>query len=285
MQRKYDQPMTLLRRKSFGRQASVRGLLFFVLALSACTKRPSAYLSPLDRLRADPSGKVRKELFAERQPERDAMVNEVLAKAKEIPITDPAVIAAMRRMPRHAFLSLRYLVEKRAYIDRPISIGYGFQTISNPSIVATMMQLLELKPNQKILEIGTGSGYQASLLAEITPNVYTIEIIKQLAQEGDDRIHLLGYEGVHTRIGDGYYGWPEAAPFDSIIVTCAAGHIPPPLLAQLAPGGRMVIPVGNPYQVQRLIFVTKDQDGKIRTEDRMPVRFVPMTGTVQRTGN
>ena len=209
------------------------------------------------------------------------MVDEVIRKAKEVPITEPTVISALRRMPRHAFLTVRHLVENRAYIDRPMSIGYGFQTISNPSIVATMMQLLKIRPGEKVLEIGTGSGYQAALLAEITPHVYTIEIIRGLAQEGADRLRLLGYDEVQTRAGDGYYGWQEAAPFDAIIVTCAAGHIPPPLLAQLVPGGRMVIPVGNPYQIQRLIFVTKDADGKIKTEDRMPVRFVPMTGAVQ----
>jgi protein-L-isoaspartate(D-aspartate) O-methyltransferase len=139
------------------------------------------------------------------------------------------------------------------------------------------MQLLAVKQNEKVLEIGTGSGYQASLLAEITPHVYSIEIIKELGEEGADRIHLLGYTSVQTRIADGYNGWPEAAPFDAIIVTCASGHVPPPLLSQLAPNGRMVIPIGNPHQVQRLILITKDANGELKTEDRMPVRFVPMT--------
>lgn len=259
----------------------VRARLSFALALvlvAACRQVPGEEASPLDELRADRSGRVRERLFSERQADRDRLVDEVIAKAREIPITDARTIAALRKVPRHAFLTLRYLVEKRSYIDRPLSIGYGFQTISQPSIVATMMQLLELAPGEKVLEIGTGSGYQAALLAEITPHVYSIEIIKPLAKEGSDRLRLLGYESVKTRVGDGYHGWPEAAPFDAVIVTCAAGHIPPPLLAQLAPGGRMVIPVGDPNQIQRLILVTKSPTGEVKTEDKMPVRFVPMRG-------
>jgi len=252
------------------------------LFIAACQSDPNAYDSPLDRLRADKSGnKVRSQLFQERQKERDAMVQLIIDEAKEVPITDPLVIAALRKIPRHAFLSLEYLVEKRAYINRPMSIGYGFQTISQPSVVASMMQLLAVKPNEKVLEIGTGSGYQAALLAEITPNVYSIEIIKALGAEGSDRVHLLGYPTVKTRNGDGYYGWPEAAPFDAIIVTCAAGHIPPPLISQLAPKGRMIIPIGNPHQVQRLILISKDEKGELKIEDRMPVRFVPMTRTTR----
>lgn len=264
-----------------GRLAAVVAVCGVVCLAMGCRKSSEPYASPLDRLRADPSGRVRRQLFSERQPERDEMVDTVLRKATEIPITDAATIAAMRKVPRHAFLTVRHLVEKRAYIDRPLSIGHGFQTISDPSVVAAMMQLLELRPESKVLEIGTGSGYQASLLAEITRHVYTIEIIRDLAAEASDRIRLLGYDSVQARVGDGYFGWPEAAPFDAIIVTCAAGHIPSPLIAQLGPRGRMVIPVGNPYQVQRLILVTKDADGQVRTEDRLPVRFVPMTGTAQ----
>jgi protein-L-isoaspartate(D-aspartate) O-methyltransferase len=253
-------------------------LLLAVIVIANCHGDPDKYESPLDRLRADKTGKaVRERLFKERKTERDAMVQLIINESKEVPITDQKVIDSMRKIPRHAFLSLEYLVEKRAYINRPISIGYGFQTISQPSVVAAMMQLLAVKQNEKVLEIGTGSGYQASLLAEITPHVYSIEIIKELGEEGADRIHLLGYTSVQTRIADGYNGWPEAAPFDAIIVTCASGHVPPPLLSQLAPNGRMVIPIGNPHQVQRLILITKDANGELKTEDRMPVRFVPMT--------
>jgi protein-L-isoaspartate(D-aspartate) O-methyltransferase len=262
-------------------QIRLRGFLLVIAAfvIASCHKSSDDYDSPLDLLRADKTGKVREQLFKERKKERDDLVQLIIdqSKKKEVPITDPAVIQSMRKVPRHAFLSLQYLVEKRSYIDRPISIGYGFQTISQPSIVAAMMQLLAVKPGEKVLEIGTGSGYQASLLAEITPNVYSIEIIKELSEEGSDRIHLLGYKTVKTRVADGYNGWPEAAPFNAIIVTCASGHIPPPLLAQLAPNGRMVIPIGSPHQVQRLIFVTKDANGELKTEDRMPVRFVAMT--------
>lgn len=277
-----ERTVTPVNRMRIVRVLARAGALALVLLGPRCANSPEPYASPLARLRADPSGRVRRQLFAERQAERNAMVDAVLRKATEVPITDPATIAAMRRVPRHAFLNVRHLVEVRAYIDRPLSIGYGFQTISDPSVVAAMMQLLDLRRDSKVLEIGTGSGYQASLLAEISSNVYTIEIIRELAREAADRVRLLGYDRVHTRIGDGYYGWEEAAPFDAVIVTCAAGHIPPPLIAQLAPGGRMVIPVGNPYQVQRLILVTKDGDGRVHTEDRLPVRFVPMTGTVQR---
>jgi protein-L-isoaspartate(D-aspartate) O-methyltransferase len=265
-------------------QIRSRGLwvLIAALALANCRSDHKTYETPLDRLRADKTGKtVREELFQERKKERDAMVQTIIDESKEVPITDPLVIGSMRKIPRHAFLSVEYLVEKRAYINRPMSIGYGFQTISQPSVVAAMMQLLAVKPNEKVLEIGTGSGYQASLLAEITPNVFSIEIIKELSTEATDRVHLLGYSSVQTRIGDGYYGWPDAAPFDVIIVTCAAGHIPPPLLSQLAPNGRMVIPVGNPHQVQRLILVTKDANGELKTEDRMPVRFVRMTREIR----
>jgi protein-L-isoaspartate(D-aspartate) O-methyltransferase len=257
----------------------------FLLVFSCRSNPPYDQESPLEQLRADHTGKLRDQFFREHQDERDKMVDGVIAKNKGVPITDPRVIRALRKVPRHAFLTVRYLVENRAYIDRPVSIGYGFQTMTGPSEVAIMMQLLGVKPGEKVLEIGTGSSYQAALLAEITSHVYSIEIIKQLGQEAAERLKLLGYTTVQTRIGDGYFGWPQAAPFDAIIVTCAAGHIPPPLLSQLANGGRMVIPVGSPNQLQRLIFVTKDSEGNLKTEDRMPIRFVPMTGSSQPGNN
>ncbi|HDQ14292.1 MAG TPA: protein-L-isoaspartate(D-aspartate) O-methyltransferase, partial [Sediminispirochaeta sp.] len=148
-----------------------------------------------------------------------------------------------------------------------------------PYIVAYMTELLALKAGDRVLEIGTGSGYQAAVLAEITDEVFSIEIIEELTAQAEERLKRLGYQGVELKRGDGYYGWPEHAPFDGIIVTAAAGHIPPPLLEQLSRGGRMVIPIGGVYQVQTLMLVEKDEDGNIRSERLMPVRFVPFTGS------
>ena len=194
-------------------------------------------------------------------------------------IRDGEVLEAMRQVPRHLFVpwSLRLM----AYEDHPLPIGHG-QTISQPYIVALMTEALQLRANSKVLEIGTGSGYQAAVLSELTPQVFTMEIITPLADEARERLQKLGYHTVKVRAADGYFGWPEEAPFDGIIVTCAAGHIPPPLIAQLRQGGRMVIPVGGFYEVQRLMVVTKDEDGMVRTKELLPVRFVPMTGAIQK---
>ena len=210
--------------------------------------------------------------FAERAEEREWMVAEQIAARG---VDDAAVLDAMRQVPRHRFVPEREA--RSAYADRPLPIGHG-QTISQPYIVALMTELLEVKPGDKILEIGTGSGYQAAVLTELTPYVYTIEIIDVLGEQAAERLETLGYATVSTKVGDGYYGWEEHAPFDGIIVTCAAGHIPPPLLAQLGLGGKMVIPVGPVYDVQYLVLVTKDESGTLRSEALLPVRFVPMTG-------
>jgi protein-L-isoaspartate(D-aspartate) O-methyltransferase len=193
-------------------------------------------------------------------------------------ITDPAVLQAMRSVPRHEFVPPEYL--RAAYEDRPLPIGEG-QTISQPYVVALMTELLELRADARVLEVGTGSGYQAAVLAEIAEEVYTVEIIEPLARSARSRLERLGYDNVTVRAGDGYFGMPEAAPFDAVIVTAAAGHIPPPLLEQLKTGGRMVIPVGPVHSVQQLILVLKGEDGEISTRQLMPVRFVPMTGRVQ----
>jgi len=189
-------------------------------------------------------------------------------------IRDLAVLAAMRRVPRERFVpsSDRGL----AYSDGPLSIGFG-QTISQPYIVALMTDLLRLPPHGRALEIGTGSGYQAAVLAELGHEVYTIEIVPALAEQVAKRLSDLGYATVHVRRGDGYFGWPEAAPFDGIVVTAAATQIPPPLLEQLKPAGRMVIPVGAPFLVQQLMLVEKLADGTIRTEALLPVAFVALT--------
>ena len=186
-------------------------------------------------------------------------------------ITDPLVLKAMRSVPRHSFV----LPENRdrAYSDYPIPIGHG-QTISQPYIVALMTQLISPQPGMKALEIGTGSGYQAAVLAEILDEVYTIEIVEPLAQWGASNLRASGYNHVRAKHADGYYGWEEHAPFDAIVVTAAAGSIPPPLVDQLADGGIMVIPVGSPFTVQMLTVVRREGES-IFTEAVLPVRFVP----------
>jgi protein-L-isoaspartate(D-aspartate) O-methyltransferase len=191
------------------------------------------------------------------------------------PAISPAVIAAMSRVERHEFVP--EALRDRAYEDRPLPIGYG-QTISQPYIVALMTDLLEPGPGDRLLEVGTGSGYQAAVLAELGLEVYTIEIVPELAEQAAARLERLGYDKAATRVGDGYHGWPERAPFDGIVVTAAADHVPPPLVAQLRPGGRMVIPVGPAFMVQQLVLVTKAADGTLRTRQLLPVRFVPLTG-------
>ncbi len=190
-------------------------------------------------------------------------------------IRDPEVLQAMYSVPRHEFVPDE--VRKYAYEDRPLPIGMG-QTISQPYIVAYMTELLKIDKNSKVLEIGTGSGYQAAVLAEIVKDVYSIEIFPELGEKAQERFERLEYQNVTAKIGDGYYGWEEFAPFDGIIVTCAADHIPPSLIKQLKPGGKMVIPVGGVFQVQILMLVTKDEEGKVTAKNMLPVRFVPLLG-------
>jgi len=215
--------------------------------------------------------------FKERQGHRDKMVADQIAAADPFrtAVTDPAVLAALRAVPRHRFVPPAH--QDYAYADSPLPIGCG-QTISQPCIVALMTELLQLRAGDKVLEIGTGSGYQAAVLSELTPNVFTIEIVEQLEREAAERFTRLGYRSIQSRLGDGYDGWPEHAPYDAIIVTCAAGHVPPPLWHQLKPGGRMVIPIGGTYETQRLVVLTKDADGGRTSRNVLPVRFVPMTG-------
>ncbi|MFB6346613.1 MAG: protein-L-isoaspartate(D-aspartate) O-methyltransferase [bacterium] len=190
------------------------------------------------------------------------------------PVTDTRVLDAIRRVPRHRFVPKRH--RDRAYRNTPLPIGQG-QTISQPYIVGIMTQLLELEPGDRVLEVGTGSGYHAAVLAEIAADVYSIEIIPDLARTAKKRLKKLTYDTVTVRQGDGYYGWPEKAPFDAIVVTAAPSHIPPPLMEQLKPWGRMVIPVGSQFRVQQLMVVTKRPDGSFRKRGIMPVRFVPFT--------
>lgn len=188
-------------------------------------------------------------------------------------ISDPATLKAMGKVPRHQFVPERY--KKRAYEDGPLPIGNG-QTISQPFMVAFATQALKLKSNYKVLEIGTGSGYQAAVLAEIVDSVYTIEIVPELGLAARKLLGDLGYDNIHFKIGDGYKGWPDKGPFDAIVVTAAPTSIPPPLLEQLKEGGRMVIPVGEPHGIQHFMEVRKI-GGKIKTQNLMPVRFVPFT--------
>ena len=206
---------------------------------------------------------------------RDALVDEYIIGAG---IRDPAVIDAMYRVQRHEFVLPEY--RNMAHLDRPLPIDAG-QTISQPYVVAFMTEALDLDPDDKVLEVGTGSGYQAAVLAIIAAEVYSIEIINTLAVSAAARLDRLGYDNVTVVSGDGYYGLPDEAPFDAIIVTAAAGHVPPPLVEQLKPGGRMIIPVGPVYSVQVLILLEKAPDGSISTQQLLPVRFVPMTGRVQ----
>jgi protein-L-isoaspartate(D-aspartate) O-methyltransferase len=208
--------------------------------------------------------------FTARQRERDAMVAVI---RDTYGLDDQAVLSAMSAVPRHLFVPDN--LSSRAHDDTPLPIGYG-QTISQPYIVAEMTRQLKLKGDSRVLEIGTGSGYQAAVLTEFTPRVYTVEIVEELAKSAAERLKRLGYRTVQVKAGDGYYGWPEQAPFDGIIVTCAAGQIPPPLIEQLARGGRMVIPVGGTFATQSLMLVEKDKEGVIRSRSLMSVRFVPL---------
>lgn len=185
------------------------------------------------------------------------------------------VMKSMAAVPRHLFVPERS--RDNAYENRPLPIGYG-QTISQPYIVALMTDLLDVGKDEVVLEIGTGSGYQAAVLSPLARKVYTIEIIPQLGAAAKARLARLGYGNVSARVGDGYYGWEEAGPFDAIIVTAAASHIPPPLVDQLKPGGRMIIPVGSRFFTQRLTLVTRNAEGAVTTRTVLPVRFVPLTG-------
>jgi len=215
--------------------------------------------------------------FRERVQERARMVAEQI-QARDV--NDPNVLKAMRIVPRHAFV--RPGEQLYAYNDHPLPIGLG-QTISQPYIVAFMTEALKLDPNDKVLEIGTGSGYQAAVCAEIAREVYTIEIIEELAKSAARKLKELGYRNVFVRAGDGYLGWPEKAPFDAIIGTAAAGRIPPPLIEQLKPGGRMILPVEGRFGFQYLVLITKDSKGNLRQKNVMPVQFVPMTGQVEKS--
>ena len=275
------------------------GMLIIVLACSGCKKAPASAVhtqaqnsentnqpkSGVDSAEqrrgsseADaPARPTHKHVaFSERQGER---LNMVEWQIRRRGIRDPNVLFALQTVPRHAFVRSSDL--RQAYNDHPLPIGHG-QTISQPYIVGYMTEALNLKPNFRVLEIGTGSGYQAAVCAEILKEVYTIEILEALAESAGKRLKELGYQNVFVKNADGYFGWKEKAPFDAIIVTCAAGFVPPPLIEQLKPGGMMVLPLGSPFGYQVLIMVTKDNKGNVSSKELLPVRFVPMLGRAER---
>ena len=213
--------------------------------------------------------------------QRQALVEEIADDARRLvkyidkDALSSNVMQVMATVPRHLFIPAE--MRASAYENRPLPIGYG-QTISQPYIVALMTDLLQPRPDHKVLEIGTGSGYQAAVLSKLVKEVYSIEIIDPLGHTAKQTLNDLGYDNVSTRIADGYDGWPEHAPFDSIIVTAGISHIPPPLVKQLKNGGTMVIPVGTRFQTQQLTLVKKDHSGAITTKQILPVIFVPFTG-------
>ena len=220
-------------------------------------------------LAADPTAAARARMVAEIEADVRYTASETGR-----PALDSRVMQAMRTIPRHRFVPAN--LQRAAYENRPLPIGHG-QTISQPYIVALMTDLLRVDGNDVVLEVGTGSGYQAAVLSPLVKQIHTVEIIQPLAAQATQRLRALGYRNVVVHHADGYEGWNAAAPFDAIIVTAAATHIPPPLIRQLKPGGRMVIPVGGPFATQSLMLVEKAADGKVRTRNVLPVAFVPLT--------
>ena len=213
--------------------------------------------------------------FKERSAERNYMVDTYIQNSVYNPISDKRILNAMKAVPRHKFVPNQF--RQNAYANTPLLIGQG-QTISQPIIVAHMTELLKIKPGSKILEIGTGSGYQAAVLSELTPYVYSIEIIEKLGSNAIRIFKELGYNTIKVKIGDGYEGWSDYAPYDGIIVTCAPEKIPQALIEQLKPGGRIVIPLGKTNQIQDLVVIEKDRKGNLKQKIQYQVRFVPMTG-------
>ena len=243
------------------------GFLLLSALLLDCGQPRNSFLRP-----AGNSPQVRHDDDSQRQA-RERMVREQIANRG---VRDARVLAAMRKVPRHLFVPEEF--QSSAYSDQPLPIGHR-QTISQPYIVAFMSEAMELKPQDRVLEIGTGSGYQAAILAELVREVYSIEIVEPLGNEAAVRLKDLGYERVKLRIGDGYRGWPEAAPFDAIIVTAAPDHVPPALVEQLREGGRLVLPVGS--FAQDLLRVRRTAKGVVQ-ENLLPVRFVPMVGEAEK---
>jgi protein-L-isoaspartate(D-aspartate) O-methyltransferase len=243
-----------------------RGLAFSLLAFLLRVLASPSFVSSAD----DDPYRIQRAAMVKEVEEELALTSERTGKKA----LSQCVIDAMLSVPRHEFVPEPF--KSYAYVNRPLPIGHS-QTISQPYIVAVMTDLLNVGKDSVVLEVGTGSGYQAAILAYCVKQVYSIEIIKELGEDARVRLKRLGYQNVEVRIGDGYQGWKEHAPFDAIIVTAAAVQIPPPLIEQLKPGGRMVIPTGEPLTTQYLTLVEKDDVGKVKTKELLPVRFVPLT--------
>ena len=254
------------------REKAAAAILCICLVLVACTPGPSPSPPPPSTAGNRFTPEIR--TLPVQDPYLVARRRMVETQMRDQDITDPEVLAIMEKVPRHRFVLPQDT--DRAYIDSPLPIGYG-QTISQPYMVALMTQLLSVQPGDKILEVGTGSGYQAAILAELTDQVYTVEIVPELAETAAQRLRELGYTQVHTKNADGYFGWEEFAPYDAIIVTAAPDHIPQPLVKQLKDGGRLVIPVGPPGTIQTLWMVEK-QGEQVRSRQITGVVFVPLTG-------
>jgi len=246
--------------KIFVSFASFAFILFFLISLSVFA-REKVYAM------GDKNGILDEETFAR---QRKQMVEEQITNRG---ISDVRVLGAMETVPRHMFIPEKN--RRFSYNDCPLPIGYG-QTISQPYIVAFMTGLLQPGEDDVVLEVGTGSGYQAAILAKLVKQVYTVEIVEELGKEAQKRLKSMGFDNVEVKIGDGYQGWPEHAPFDGIIVTAAAKKVPQPLIEQLKPSGRMVIPVGGVFSVQELMLITKDASSKVIKKSIIPVRFVPL---------
>lgn len=258
-------------------RSGVLALLLGVLSGCGCEPAADRTLgSEVESAGGPPYERSITRLTAERGGARRTMLENQLVPRG---IDDPRVLAALAAVPRHRFVPEPE--RSYAYEDSPLPIGYG-QTISQPYIVAFMTQAIGLTGDERVLEIGTGSGYQAAVLGELAREVWTIEIVPELAERSRALLAELGYEDVHVRAGDGYRGWPEHAPFDAIVVTAAPDHVPAPLIEQLAPGGRMVLPVGD--RAQELVVIEKGLDGSLSERSVLPVRFVPMTGEAEAAG-
>ena len=238
-------------------------MVLFCLSLSSLGERGRELTADQEKVPGAPG---------ERIEERNALVDRAIVGHG---VVDPAVVRAMRNVPRHRFVP--DALAGRAYHDSALPIGFG-QTISQPFVVAFMTAALAIEAGERVLEIGTGSGYQAAVLAETGAEVYSIEIVPELGEQVRRRLALLGYGAIQLRVGDGYDGWEEAAPFAKIIVTAAVDHVPPPLLRQLSVGGRLILPLGSPGGIQTLLLITKQGDGSLDRQSLLPVRFVPMTG-------
>ncbi len=263
------------RRQRFAFKISARAMhAFLVLSLFL----PAAAFLVAAALPGRPVQAADEALYGER---RAAMVQEIEQHAAQTAGYTgrrgfrARVMAELGTVPRHRFVLAEDAGD--AYANRPLAIGYG-QTISQPYIVALMTDLLDIEAGDVVFELGTGSGYQAAVLSGLVAGIYTVEIVPELAQQAAGRLKRLGYNNVTVRHGDGYYGWPEHAPFDAIVVTAAASHVPPPLIAQLKPGGRMVIPVGGAFLIQQLMLIEKTATGEIIARQILPVAFVPVTG-------